>query len=271
MLDGIGRDDPGSLRADGEDHLRDAERVQLLRVGAADQCLRLLVVQLEDLDVVEYVTDIASVRRGPISAVRTRPCRSTRSCRPPRIERGERRRREVGPRQRAHVDPDRVSGGLDGLLGRPGVADGVLPHDPLLSLVMEAVLRRGRRLVPCDGQSEGLERGHECRSMLRAARSLDVRIGPETGERPGGVEDAPSGTRRRSRDDVAREVAQCGDRSSCGCGCLLRRGGTAPRRRSRFRRRRGSSAPSRRCPSPAGSTSDTRSTHHDGPVGNSHW
>ncbi len=165
----------------------------------------------------------ASVRRGPIVGGADEALQVDEELPAAGVERGERRRREVGPRQRAHVDPRRVSGGLDGLLGRPGIADGVLPHDPLLSLVVEAVLRRRRRLVPGDGQSEGLERGHERRSMLGAARGLDVRIRPETRERPRGVEDAASWARRRSLDDVAREVPECGDRGSrCGGSCARR-------------------------------------------------
>ena len=133
--------------------------MQLVRVGAADQRFRLLVVQLEDLDVVEHVADVRIRPERPDLGGAHEALKVDEELPAAGIERGEGGWRKVGPRQRAHVDPDCVGGRLDCLVGRPGIADGVLPHDPLLSLVVEAVLGRGRRLVPRDRQAERLERG----------------------------------------------------------------------------------------------------------------
>ena len=81
----------------GEDHLRDAERVQLVRVGAADQRYRLLVVQLEDLDVVEYVADVRIRPERPDLGGAHEALKVDEELPAAGIERGEGRRRKVGP------------------------------------------------------------------------------------------------------------------------------------------------------------------------------
>ena len=213
----------------------------------------------------------ASVRSGPISAVRTRPCRSTRSCRPPgRARRGSPAgSRSASARRRRS---SRVGGRLDCLVGRPGIADGVLPHDPPLAFVVEAVRGRRRRLVPrrpAGRTPRAAGREPDDRSALHDAST--TRVGAEAGECARASEDSAARTRLGARHDVAREVAERRDASSCRRCSRPRRVAPRPRRGSRGRTRRGSSARSRRCPSPADAARSTRSTHQPGPVGNSHW
>ena len=211
----------------------------------------------------------ASVRRsrGPRGgrAPARRRAGAARFC-----ERGERPRRELGPDQRAHVDPGRVADRLEALRWRPGVAYRVLAHDPALAFVVEAV--RGRRggLVPGDREAERLQRRDECGPVLGGARGGDVRVRAETCERPRGVEHAPARARVGAGDDVAREVPDCGDRGHAGAAPWVKRRdttATAPASTNE-KRKLGTVAPISHC---GGSSRSTRSTHQLGPVGKSHW
>ncbi len=208
----------------------------------------------------------ASVRSGPIVGGAHEALEVDEELPAAGIERREGRRREVGPRERAHVDPGRVSRRLDCLLRRPRVADGVLPHDSLLSLVVEAVLGRRRRLVPRDRQAEGFERGEQRRPMLRAARRLDVRVGAQAGQRARRVEDSAAGAGLRALDDVACDVTERGDRRhAVAAPASARRVTTAttlaiPNETTKL----GTVAPT---PQSGGCSSPTRSTHQAGPVG----
>ena len=179
--------------------------MQLLGLGAADERLGLLVVQLQHLDVVEDVADVLVRVQRPDRRRADEALEVDEELPSVRGERGERVGGKVGARERADVDPDRVAGGSDRLVGRPRIADGVLPHDPPVALVVEAVLGRRRRLVPARPEARRPRAaGTSVGAMLGAARRLDVRVGAEARERPGRVEDpaARSGRALRRRRRV---------------------------------------------------------------------
>ena len=184
MLDEPGRDDPSTLRAERENHLGHAEIEQLLRLGAADERLGLLVVQLQHLDVAENVADVLVGVQRPDRRGADEALEIDEELPSVRGERGEGLGGKVGAGEGADVDPDRVTGRGDRLGRSPRIADRVLPHDPPVALVVEAVRGRRGRLVPARRKPEGLERWNELGAMLDAARRLDVRVGAEARERP---------------------------------------------------------------------------------------
>ena len=98
-------DDPRALRAEREDHLGYAERLQQSGLGAADERLGLLVVQLEHLDVAEDVADVLVRMQRADRRRANEPLEVDEEASPVRGEGRERLRREVGARQCADVDP----------------------------------------------------------------------------------------------------------------------------------------------------------------------
>ena len=269
VLDGVGGDDPRPLRAEREDHLGHAEGLQPLGLRTADERLGLLVVQLEHLDVVEDVADVlVGVQRADGRGA-NEPLEVDEETSAVGGEGRECLRREVGARQRADVDPRRVGHGRDGLLRQPRVADRVLPHDPPVSLVVEAVRRRRRGLDPGDGQAEGLERREQRRAIRGAARGADDGVGAEMGERARAPEYAAPRARRGTGDDVAGDVSDRGDRHAGAVPVVARRETTATTLAiANATRKLGTVAP---IPQSGGWSRSTASTHHEGPVGNSHW
>ena len=104
------------LRAESQDDLGDAERLERLRLGAPDERRRLLVVELEDRrrgGARRRSRRPCVAGRGP--GVRTRPCASTSSLPAVRGECRERLGREVRADERADVDPAGVGDRLDRL------------------------------------------------------------------------------------------------------------------------------------------------------------
>ena len=270
MLDEPGRDDPSTLRAERENHLGHAEIEQLLRLGAADERLGLLVVQLQDLDVAENVADVLVRVQRPDRRGADESLEIDEESTSVRGERGEGVRGKVGACEGADVDPDRVTGGSDRLGGSPRITHRGLPHDPLLAFVVEAVCGRRGRFVPARRKPEGLERWNELGAMLAAARRLDVRVGAEARERPCRVEDPSSWSRGCAGDHIARDVSECRDRAHAGAAPAgTRRATTATTVAiAKETRKLGTVAPMLQS---GGFSLPTRSTHHDGPVGKSHW
>ena len=269
MLDVRRGDDPRALRTECQDHLGYSERLQESGLGAADERLRLLVVQFEHLDVAE---DVADVRIRVQRADRRRanePLEVDEEVSPVPGEGRKRLRREVRPSQCADVDPGGVACGQGGLLRRPRIADRVLPHDPAVALVVEAVCRRRRSLDPRHRQAEGLERREQRVAVLGAARGADAGVDAEMRERPRAPEHSAAGTRLAAGDDVPRDVSERGDRHAGAAPVAVRRDTIATTLAiPNETRKLGTVAP---IPHAGGWSRSTASTHQEGPVGNSHW
>ena len=125
-----------------------------------------------------------SVRSGPRSAVRTRPWASTSNARRCPASAASSLGREVacgrarrrGPTWRRRAASSARSHG-------PGVADRLLPHDPPVSLVVEAVCGRRFGLVPGDREAERLECRQQRGAIRGGARGGQTRVGADSCER----------------------------------------------------------------------------------------
>ena len=234
----------------------------------SDERLRFLVVQLQDLDVLESVADV-SIGVEPPDGGRADEALGIHEKSPAAgCERRQCLGREVGADKCADVDPLCVPRSRDCLCRCPRIADGVLPHDPAIALVMKAVRRRHCGLVPCDREAESLERRKQRRPVARGARSGDARVCTQAGKCSRGVKDAASRPRCGICDHVEREVPEsCDVRHACAAAV---RGDNAATMLARPNdtRKLGTVAPT---PQSGGFNSETRSIHHEGPVGYSHW
>ena len=243
---------------------------KVLRLGAADERLGLLVVELQHFDVVEDVADVLVRVQRPDRRRADEALEIDEELTSVRGERGEGVGGKVGACEGTDVDPDRLAGSSDRLGRSPRIADGFLPHDPPVALVVKAVLGRRGRFVPARRKPEGLEGWNELGAMLGAARRLDVRVGAEARERPGRVEDPSARSGRCSVDHIACEVSERRDRAHAGAAPGVTRRATSATTLAiaNETRKLGTVAP---MPQAGGFSFSTRSTHHAGPVGKSHW
>src|SRR5918996_468435 len=137
-------DDVRALRAEREEHLRRTQPCERLGLRAADERLRLLVTELEDVHVAQHISDVAVGSERSQIGCAYESLRVNEQTPAVARERSKCLLREVGANERADVDPARVLDGVERLRRAPRFADGVLPHDPPLALVAEAVGGRRR-------------------------------------------------------------------------------------------------------------------------------
>jgi hypothetical protein len=125
-------------------------------------------------------------------------------------EERDRLEREVRTQQRPDMDPAGVGDRLAHVVRRPGVAQRLHLHPPLLTVVLEREGRRRRRLPPRHRHAEPDEPGQEVRAVLGGAAGHDHSRAPELPQRVGAVEGAAADARRPPGEEVAREVADDG-------------------------------------------------------------
>ena len=271
----LGGDDPRALRAEREDDLGDAEREQALRVERAREDPSLVLVELQHREVREHgpvdvgvsleradagdADDALRVEQEPASVAcerRDRRCGKVRAEEP-----GDEHPAGIGERRRCPAGD---------VVGRPWIADRVDRHHAVVALVVEAERRRLPPVGGRDGHVERLERREGRRAVGgRAARhGDDVRADPRRGSR--GVEDTAARARSAAVDAVDAGVADERDAAHARAGRTpsLPVAAASASASTNATAKLGSVAPidheggSRRC---------TCSTHHAGPVGESHW
>ncbi len=135
---------------------------------------------------------------------------------------------------------------------------------------MEAERRRLRRVGAGHGESERLERAQDERAVYRCAACDDDDVGPEARGCARGVEDTAAGPRLAAGDPVDGKVPYQADRAHARAAPAPTRPVAADTARASPNEttKLGSVAP---IPHVGGSSRCTWSTHHAGPVGESHW
>ena len=270
VLDHLAGDHRCPPRAEREEHLLDAERPEPARIGAPDERLGFLVVQLEDGYMSKHTSDLA---------VRTQPAERRRADEALRVEqqapslcreRGESLWRKIRSHERSHVHPGCIRSPFERALDRPWLSHRILSHDPPISFVVEAVGGGRSRRVPAHGQAERSERREQVGSIRLGAGGGHRHLRGGLCKRPRRVEDDTARARLIPADDVARQVTDHGDvgQTATARSVLLREIVATVPAIAKDARKLGTVAPR---PQLGGSSLSTRSTHQAGPVGKSHW
>jgi hypothetical protein len=140
------------MRAERDDHLRDAELAQCLLVDVVEQRLGLLLRQLEHREMAQdHRVELLVEGEGAFAGDAQESLRVEREASPSR-ERRHRLRGEIRPRECAEMDPERAGCGsrdpAERLVRRPGLADALQRQLAPFPVVAEAERGRRRRRAP---------------------------------------------------------------------------------------------------------------------------